>query len=112
MAPFSPIRRASKAVPFGWLLLAGDLAMIAGRHVGRLEPDERRRLAALVAAGARRRGALEESERRELEQLMEKLEPRLLVGSAAKRVSPVPLPARLLFGRRGSAARRAAKDRR
>lgn len=34
-----------------------------------------------------------------------RLEPRLLMVSAVRRFSPVPLPKRLLYGRRGSAAR-------
>ena len=47
-------------------------------------------------------------EREELAALTAILEPRLFLGSAAKRLSPVPMPKRLLYGPRGSAARSAA----
>jgi hypothetical protein len=46
-------------------------------------------------------------ERRELQWLFARLEPRLFLGTALGRLSPVPLPKRLLYGRRGSVARAA-----
>jgi hypothetical protein len=39
--------------------------------------------------------------------LLARLEPRLFVGTAVKRLSPVPLPKRLLYGPRKGAARAA-----
>jgi hypothetical protein len=82
------------------VLVAGEVAVMLGKHLALLDARERRRLLALLAAGARRRGALRASERVELMALVAKLEPRLLFGSAARRLSPVPLPRRLLYGRR------------
>jgi hypothetical protein len=108
----SLVRRASKTTPFARALLAAEVALIAGRHLGRLTGPERRRLLELMAAGARRRGHLTPRERAELTMLTAKLEPRLLLGSAVRKVSPVPIPSRLLYGRRGSPARRAARARR
>ncbi len=107
----SMLKRVAKGAPVGWMLLAGDLALIAGRHVGRLEAEERRRMAGLLAEAARHRGHLDADQRGELEELVARLQPRLLFGSAARRVSPMPLPKRLLYGRRGSPARKAAKQR-
>jgi hypothetical protein len=96
----SLVRRAGKGLPVGRLLLIGEIALQAGRHVARLEPHERRRLAALLALGARRRGALDAGERAELARLVMKLEPRAFLGAAVRRVSPVPIPRRILEGKR------------
>jgi hypothetical protein len=74
--------------------------MLARDHVQRLSPAERRRLLALVRLGRGRTNRLTPRERRELEVLLEKLEPRQLLGDAAGRLSPVPIPRRLLYGRR------------
>jgi len=93
-------RRIGKGVPAARLLLIGEIALQAGRHLARLDADERRRLLALVAQGVRRRGALSARERIELAALVAKLEPRAFVGFAVRRVSPVPVPRRLLEGRR------------
>jgi hypothetical protein len=107
----SLVKRASKGTPLARALMAGEVALIAGRHISRLNGSERRRLIELLAIGARRRGRLTAKERRDLTMLTAKLEPRLLLGTAVRRVSPVPIPARVLYGRRGSAARRAARSR-
>ena len=107
----SIVKRASKSTPLARVVLAGEVALIAGRHLGRLSGAERRRLFELLALWARRRGHLTARERRDLTILTAKLEPRLLLGSAVRRVSPVPIPARVLYGRRGSPARRAARKR-
>jgi hypothetical protein len=105
------LRRVAKGLPAGRLLLAADVAVMAGRHVARLDAGERRRLASLMAHGARAPGALNAAERQDLKTLVAKLEPRLLLGTAVKRLSPVPVPGRLAYGRRGSPARTAAKKR-
>ncbi|HEX3510852.1 MAG TPA: hypothetical protein VHT27_07105 [Solirubrobacteraceae bacterium] len=107
----SLVRRATKSTPLARALMAAEVAVIAGRHLGRLSGAERRRLLELLAIAARRRGHLSVRERRDLTILTAKLEPRLLLGTAVRRVSPVPIPARLLYGRRGSAARRASRAR-
>jgi hypothetical protein len=52
--------------------------------------------------------SLSTSERKEFDALVAKLEPRRFVGLAVKRLSPVPLPKRLLFGPRRGSARKSA----
>jgi hypothetical protein len=101
------VRRASRGIPVARLLLTAEVAMIAGRHLGRLERAQRRRLLALLLKTRGRPRSLPTAERRELALLVARLEPRLFFGTAARRLSPVPLPKRLLYGRRGSAARAA-----
>jgi hypothetical protein len=105
------LKKVAKGFPVGRLLLAGDVAMLAGRHLARLNAGERRRLASLAARSAPGRDGLDRAERAELQALITKLEPRLLFGTAVRRLSPLPVPRRLLYGRRGSAARAAAKQR-
>jgi hypothetical protein len=89
-----------KRIPLLKLLSAAEVALLAHQHMKRLTPSERRRLIALVRAGRGRRRNLSPDERAELAGLVAKVEPRLLAGEAAKRLSPVPLPRRLLFGPR------------
>jgi hypothetical protein len=89
-----------RRIPVVRLLSAAELALLARDHVTRLSPSERRRLVALVRVGHGRRSRLTDAERDELERLLFKLQPRLLVGEAINRLSPVPLPRRLVFGRR------------
>ncbi|HEV7529292.1 MAG TPA: hypothetical protein VGO29_10395 [Solirubrobacteraceae bacterium] len=55
---------------------------------------------------------MSKAERKELGALVAKLEPRAFVGSAADHFSPLPVPKRLLYGRRGSSARKAAAGKR
>jgi hypothetical protein len=87
-----------RRVPVVRLLSLAELALLARDHMARLSPHERRRLISLVRLGRGRRSRLTGAERRELESLLAKLEPRLLVGEAIDRLSPVPLPRRLVFG--------------
>jgi hypothetical protein len=87
-----------RRVPVVKLLSAAELALLARDHVARLSPGERRRLVSLVRVGRGRRSRLTSAEREELERLLIKLQPRLLVGEAINRLSPVPLPRRLVFG--------------
>jgi hypothetical protein len=91
-----------RRVPVVKLLSAAEVALLARDHVMRLSPSERRRLLTLVRIGRGRRSRLTESERDELEALVATLEPRLLVGEAVDRLSPLPLPRRLLYGSRGA----------
>ncbi len=107
----SLVKRFGHGIPVVELLLAADVALLAGRHVARLDRVQRRRLIALLRQAHGRPSKLDESERRELAALVAILEPRLLFGSAVKRLSPVPLPKRLLYGARGSAARLAVTGR-
>jgi hypothetical protein len=106
------LKRLAPGTPVGGLLLTADVALLAGRHVNRLDGAQRRRLVALARQARGRPGSLDEAERQELMALLAALEPRLFVGSALRRLSPLPLPKRLLYGARGSSARRAAAARR
>lgn len=82
------------------LLAAAEVAVLARDHLRRLTPQERRRLITLLRTGRGRRRNLSQAERDELAALVAKVEPRLLAGAAVERLSPVPLPRRLLFGPR------------
>jgi hypothetical protein len=89
-----------RRVPVMKMLAAAELALLTRDHVQRLTPPERRRLITLVRVGRGRRSRLTGSERGELEHLLGKLEARLLMGHAVDRLSPVPLPRRLVYGRK------------
>jgi hypothetical protein len=104
----TPVKRLARGVPVVALLGAAEVAKLAKRHLTMLRPQERRRLLALVAKVRGGTGALSDAERAEFGTLVAKLEPRAFVGSAADRFSPVPVPKRLLYGRRGSRAREVA----
>jgi hypothetical protein len=80
------------------LLAAAELALLTRDHVQRLTPSERRRLITLVRVGRGRRSRLTGRERGELEHLLATLEPRLLMGHAIDRLSPMPLPRRIVYG--------------
>jgi hypothetical protein len=90
-----------RRVPLLKLLAAAEVALLARDHLAYLTPAERRRLVSLVRIGRGRLSRLGDREREELEELPIKLGPRQLLGEAADRLSPVPLPRRLLYGRRG-----------
>jgi hypothetical protein len=89
-----------KRLPVIKLLAASEVALLARDHIRRLTPQERRRLVELVRVGRGRRRNLSQAEREELSRLVAKVEPRLLAGAAAEKLSPVPLPKRLVYGRR------------
>ena len=74
MAP--KITKLAKAIPLAKLLAAAQVVMMAYRHWHRLEPDERRRLIALVRAGHGRPGNLTQRDRDELARLVAKADPR------------------------------------
>jgi hypothetical protein len=101
------VKRLSRGVPIARLLLLGDVGVMAWRHIARLERAERASLLTLLARTRARPGTLTGAERRELARLLARLEPRLFFGTALRRLSPVPVPKRLLYGPRGSAARKA-----
>ena len=89
-----------KRLPMFKLLAIGEIALLAGRHLSKLTPDERRRLIELVRTGRGRARNLASEERDELAELVAKAEPRLFLGAAADRLSPVPLPKRFVGGGR------------
>ena len=101
------VTRVSHGVPVARVLLLAQVAILAGQHLGKLDASQRRRLWTLLIRARGRPRSLSAAERRELLSLLARLEPRLLFGAAVRRVSPVPLPKRMLYGRRGSAARAA-----
>jgi hypothetical protein len=92
-----------KRLPVMKLLAVGEIALLARTHAAKLEPAERRRLVELVRTGRGRPSKLSPAEREELTKLVAKAEPRLFAGMAADKLSPVPLPRRLVHGpRRGA----------
>ena len=91
-----------RALPVTRLLLAGELLLMAHEHLMRLSPGERRRVLELVRRGHARRRNLTQSERAELAWLIAKANPREFAGMVAQRFSPVPLPRRLVRGKRRS----------
>jgi hypothetical protein len=102
------LKRVAPGLPVVWALLAGEVALMAVDHLSRLNAAQRRRLLALTISSRGRPSSLGEADRLELRILVGKLEPRLFVGSAVKRLSPVPVPRRLLYGPRPEASDRAS----
>ena len=88
-----------KRLPMLKMLAIAEIALLTHDHMTRLEPRERRRLVELVRKSRGRRKALPEDERVELTALVAKVEPRRFAGMAADKVSPVPLPRRLVHGK-------------
>jgi hypothetical protein len=107
----TPLKRFTSGIPIVGALLAVEIATMAWAHLSKLNSTQRWRLLALLAQTRGRPGSLSQSEREELSILLAMLEPRLFLGSATRRLSPVPVPRRLLYGPRGSSARVAAKRR-
>ena len=81
-----------RRIPVLKLLAIAEVAMLAREHVVKLDRHERRRLFELVRLGRGRSRNLTPREREELASLVAKAEPRLFVGAAADRLSPVPIP--------------------
>ncbi|SRR5579875_447282 len=96
--------RAAKRIPYlrrlpvARLLALGEVLLLAKAHAELLTPAERRRLLRLLRQAGARPGRLSPAQRAELEKLIDKAQPRLFVGEAAQRLSPVPLPKRLVRG--------------
>ena len=89
-----------RRLPIFKLLAAAEIGILAHRHVTRLDATERRRVAELVRTGRGRPSRLSDEERSELGELVAKMEPRLFAGLALDKLSPVPLPRRLVEGKR------------
>jgi hypothetical protein len=87
-----------KRLPVLRLLAAAEVALLARDHVQRLEPHERRRVLELVRIGRGRPSRLTDAQRDELTELVAKADPRLFVGEAVEKLSPVPLPKRIAYG--------------
>jgi hypothetical protein len=105
------LRRTGKLLPLARVLLVAELAVEAGRHIAKLTPAERSRLLELLRKGRGRPGALEQEQRDELFALVAKMEPRVFAAAAAGRLSPLPIPRRVLEGG-ASAVGRAIRGRR
>jgi hypothetical protein len=89
-----------RRLPVTKVLLVGELALLAREHVAMLEPYERRRLLELLRRASTRRDNLTARERAELAAIVAKANPRLFVGLAADKLSPVRLPRRVVYGKR------------
>jgi hypothetical protein len=89
-----------KRLPVMKLIAIAEIALLAHSHAAKLSTDERRRLIALVRKGRGRRSRLSDEERDELGRLVAKAEPRLFAGAVVDKLSPVPLPRRLVRGPR------------
>ena len=60
------------------LLAVAEVAVALRDHLGRLEPDERRRLVQIVRESKGRPSNLSNRERKELRRILDKVEPREL----------------------------------
>ena len=89
-----------KRLPVLKLIAIGEIALLARTHATKLDAAERRRLLELVRAGRGRPSKLSADEREELGRLAAKAEPRLFAGQVADKLSPLPLPRRLVHGPR------------
>lgn len=89
-----------RRLPAAKLLALAEIALLAREHATRLDPQERRRFLALIRRGRGRTSKLSARERAELMALVAKANPRLFVGLVADKLSPVPLPRRVVRGRR------------
>ena len=103
--PPLPVRVLSRApglnrLPVLKVLAIAEVALLARDHVSMLDSGERRRLLTLVRKGKGRSRNLTDAEREELALLVAKAEPRRFAGLVADKLSPVPLPKRLVHGRR------------
>jgi hypothetical protein len=87
-----------RRLPIFRLLAIAEIALLARDHVSRLDPAERHRLVELVREGRGRGRNLPPAEREELARLVAKVDPRRFAGLAADKLSPVPLPRRLVEG--------------
>jgi hypothetical protein len=87
-----------RRLPVLKLLALGEIAVLARVHIAKLEPAEWRRLGELIRIGRGRPSNLSKRQRRELESLIAKAEPRLFAGEAVDKLAPVPVPSRLLYG--------------
>ena len=87
-----------RQIPVVRLLAAAEIVVLARDHLEMLEPHERRRIVELLRIGRGRAHNLSNAERDELHTLVAKAQPRLFVGLAAEKLSPVRLPKRIVRG--------------
>ena len=89
-----------RRLPVIKLIAVGEIALLARSHISRLDATERRRLVELLRIGRGRSRNLSDAEREEFQRLVAKAEPRVFAGMAADKLSPVPLPHRIVHGKR------------
>jgi hypothetical protein len=89
-----------RRVPIARLYAVAEVAILAREHYNKLGPDDRRRFLQLMRRGRGRPSKLTTSERAELAMLVLKADPRQFARLAAQRLSPVPVPDRLLRRKR------------
>jgi hypothetical protein len=89
-----------RRIPVLKLLAIAELALLAWDHAAQLSQEDRRRLLELVRIGRGRRRNLSEVEQEELATLIARMEPRLFAGHVVNKLSPMPLPGRLVYGPR------------
>ncbi|MGB9185719.1 MAG: hypothetical protein WCB67_16825 [Solirubrobacteraceae bacterium] len=94
-----------RRLPVFKLIAVAEVGLLARDHVMRLTGPERRRLLELIRIARGRPSNLRDGERDELTELVAKMEPRLLIGEAAERISPVRLPRRIVNGPKRAAGR-------
>ena len=82
--------RLLKKMPLFRLLAIGKTALLARRHLKRLDPADRQRLVELVRKGR----SMSPRERDELRAILAKLGPREFAYATADAFSPVKLPRR------------------
>jgi predicted ArsR family transcriptional regulator len=87
-----------RRIPAATVIQAAEVVRLAREHLQRLDPSERRRVVELVRKGRGRPRNLTQREREELARLAAKAEPRLFLGLVVDKLSPLPLPKRLVFG--------------
>jgi hypothetical protein len=90
-----------RRLPAVQLIAVAEIVLMTRDHVRLLTPSERKRVIHLVRSTHGRPRNLTQAEREELVRLLEKAQPRALAGKAADALSPLPLPDRMVFGRRG-----------
>jgi antitoxin (DNA-binding transcriptional repressor) of toxin-antitoxin stability system len=79
-----------RGIPVARLIAIGQLLLLARDHIiTRLNPDERRRVIELIRRGRGRPSRLSGRERRELEELIAKVEPQLFAREAVRKLSPI-----------------------
>jgi hypothetical protein len=83
-----------RRLPILKLLAIAEVALLARDHVKKLDAADRRRLVELVRHGRH----MSEEQRKEIAALVAKVEPRRFAGLVADKLSPVPLPKRIVHG--------------
>jgi hypothetical protein len=89
-----------RRIPILKLLAIAELVVLARDHLTKLSSAEWRRVIELIRIGRGRTSNLSPRERDELQALVAKAEPRIFAGHAVDKLSPVPVPKRLLYGPR------------